>query len=104
MKTITVPSTVSRSLRTRRLGLKKAQTSLYMYTVLQTYNLCDVSACNTEAEIEAGTNFVLTLPEVLYVGFDEELKYSVSLRQKYMDEPIINMCVDFKLPTSSAST
>ncbi|KAG7572650.1 MD-2-related lipid-recognition domain [Arabidopsis suecica] len=72
--------------------------------LLKTYNLCDVSACNTEAEIEAGTNFLLTLPEVLYVGFDEELKYSVSLRQKYVDEPIINMCVDFKLPTPSAST
>ncbi|CAE6015064.1 unnamed protein product [Arabidopsis arenosa] len=39
--------------------------------LLKTYNLCDVSACNTEAEIEAGTNFLLTLPEVLYVGFDE---------------------------------
>ncbi|KAG7568160.1 MD-2-related lipid-recognition domain [Arabidopsis thaliana x Arabidopsis arenosa] len=72
--------------------------------LLKTYNLCDVSACNTEAEIEAGTNFLLTLPEVLYVGFDEELKYSVSLRQKYVDEPIINMCVDFKVPTPSAST
>ncbi|XP_010510809.1 PREDICTED: uncharacterized protein LOC104787016 [Camelina sativa] len=67
--------------------------------LLKTYNICDVSKCNTEAEIEAGTNFVLTLPDVLYVGFDEELKYSVSLRQKYVEEPIINMCVDFKLPT-----
>lgn len=39
--------------------------------LLKTYNLCDVSTCNAEAEIEAGTKFLLTLPEVLYVGFDE---------------------------------
>ncbi|CAA0404432.1 MD-2-related lipid-recognition protein 3 [Arabidopsis thaliana] len=68
--------------------------------LLKTYNLCDVSACNNEAEIEAGTNFELTLSDVLYVGYDEEIKYSVSLRQKTLEEedPIIKMCVDFKVP------
>ncbi|XP_006295093.2 MD-2-related lipid-recognition protein 3 [Capsella rubella] len=71
--------------------------------LLKTYNICDVSECNNEAGIEAGANFELTLPDVLFVGFDEELKYSVSLRQKYVEEPIINMCVDFKVPTSTAT-
>ncbi|CAL9231340.1 unnamed protein product [Arabidopsis halleri] len=68
--------------------------------LLKTFNLCDVSVCNTESEIEAGTNFELTLSDVLYVGFDEEIKYSVSLRQKTLEEedPIIKMCVDFKVP------
>lgn len=39
--------------------------------LLKTYSICDVSKCNSEAEIEAGTNFVLTLPDVLYIAFDE---------------------------------
>ena len=39
--------------------------------LLKTYDLCDVSACNPEYVIEAGTDFELTLSDVLYVGFDE---------------------------------
>ncbi|EFH48331.1 hypothetical protein ARALYDRAFT_910393 [Arabidopsis lyrata subsp. lyrata] len=65
---------------------------------LRTYNLCDVTACNTESVIEAGTNFEITLPEVLYV---KEITYSVSLRERTYQDPIIKMCVDFKVPASA---
>ncbi|AED93219.1 MD-2-related lipid recognition domain-containing protein [Arabidopsis thaliana] len=74
--------------------------------LLKTYDLCDVSlACNIDSEIEAGDVFDFSLKDVLYVGFDEGIKYSVSLRQKTAEEedPIIKMCIDFKVPASASA-
>ncbi|KAG7556262.1 MD-2-related lipid-recognition domain [Arabidopsis suecica] len=79
---------------------------------LKVYHICEVIACNDpEKEIEAGTNFELPLSDVPYVdapdddvpyvGSAQEIKYDVSFRLQTLDQenPIPNMCVEFKVPS-----
>ncbi|CAN8257935.1 unnamed protein product [Cochlearia groenlandica] len=67
--------------------------------LLRRSDMCDGSS---NCSIQAFSNFVLPLTEVVKDVLEGEYKYEVTLFDKdVVGEPIVIMCVDFGLPTSS---
>lgn len=65
--------------------LTRSHDNVTIDSPIETYNICDVVACNLDAEVETGTNFVLTFADLyadnevtILTHFDYKIKHEVT--------------------------